>query len=171
MVYEARIGNATATLVSLGLVLVAGVVLLAAGLAPWLVFVMAVVQGAGVGLLSILRPVLVADVLGRAGIWRRFGRCGGGTYSGECGGAVGWGGAAGVGRAGFGLWGLSGDGGVGAGVRAVSGPATPGRGLSIWAVLQPGQAQVGGRLSRKAAMPSAVSGASRFSTMTLVAAA
>ena len=67
MFYEARISNAWATLVSLVLVVVAGVVLLAAGMAPGLVFVMAVVQGAGVGLLSILRPVLVADVLGRRG--------------------------------------------------------------------------------------------------------
>ena len=67
MLYEARISNGMATVVSLGLVLVAGLVLLAAGAAPGLVFVMAVVQGAGVGLLSILRPVLVADVLGRRG--------------------------------------------------------------------------------------------------------
>lgn len=67
MMYEARITNAMATLVSLALVALAGLVLLAAGLAPWLVFVMAVVQGAGVGLLSILRPVLVAEVLGRRG--------------------------------------------------------------------------------------------------------
>ena len=67
MLYEARVSNAAATLVSLGLVLVAGVILLAAGMAPGLVFVMALVQGAGVGLLSILRPVLVADVLGRRG--------------------------------------------------------------------------------------------------------
>ena len=36
-------------------------------MAPGLVFVMALVQGAGVGLLSILRPVLVADILGRRG--------------------------------------------------------------------------------------------------------
>ncbi len=67
MMNEARIGNARATQVSLGLVVVAGLVLLAAGMAPGLVFVVAVVQGAGVGLLSILRPVLVADVLGRRG--------------------------------------------------------------------------------------------------------
>ncbi len=67
MLYEARISNARATVVSLLLVVVAGVILLVAGLAPGLVFVMAVVQGAGVGLLSILRPVLVADVLGRRG--------------------------------------------------------------------------------------------------------
>ena len=67
MTQEARISNAGATLLSLGLVVVAGVVLLVAGAAPGLVFVMAVVQGAGVGLLSILRPVLVAEVLGRRG--------------------------------------------------------------------------------------------------------
>ena len=67
MFYEARVSNGLVTLVSLSLVLLAGLVLLAAGLAPGLVFVMAAVQGAGVGLLSILRPVLVADVLGRRG--------------------------------------------------------------------------------------------------------
>ena len=67
MMNEARISNAQATLWSLMFVVVAGLVLLVAGAAPWLVFVMAVVQGAGVGLLSILRPVLVADVLGRRG--------------------------------------------------------------------------------------------------------
>jgi predicted MFS family arabinose efflux permease len=67
MMNEARTSNALATLVSLGLVVAAGVVLLVAGVAPVLVFVMALVQGAGVGLLSILRPVLVADILGRRG--------------------------------------------------------------------------------------------------------
>ena len=67
MMNEARVSNAQATLWSLMFVVVAGLVLLVAGAAPWLVFVMAVVQGAGVGLLSILRPVLVADVLGRRG--------------------------------------------------------------------------------------------------------
>ena len=67
MFHEARVSNGLVTLVSLALVLLAGLVLLAAGLAPGLVFVMAAVQGAGVGLLSILRPVLVADILGRRG--------------------------------------------------------------------------------------------------------
>jgi len=67
MMYEARISNAGATLISLGLVVLAGVILLAAGMAPWLVFAMAVSQGAGVGLLSILRPVLVAEFMGRRG--------------------------------------------------------------------------------------------------------
>ena len=67
MMNEARTSNALATLVSLGLVVAAGGVLLVAGVAPVLVFAVAVVQGAGVGLLSILRPVLVADILGRRG--------------------------------------------------------------------------------------------------------
>ncbi len=67
MMNEARTTNAVATLVSLGLVVLAGGVLLLAGVTPGLVFVVAVVQGAGVGLLSILRPVLVADILGRRG--------------------------------------------------------------------------------------------------------
>ena len=42
-------------------------VLLVAGAVPGLVFGVAVVQGAGIGLLSILRPVLIAAVLGRRG--------------------------------------------------------------------------------------------------------
>ncbi len=67
MLNEARIGNARATVASLGMVVLAAVILLAAGMAPALVFLVAVVQGAGVGLLSILRPVLVLDVLGRRG--------------------------------------------------------------------------------------------------------
>ena len=67
MLNEARIGNMMANVISLVCVVLAGVILLAAGMAPGLVFVMALVQGAGVGLLSILRPVLVADILGRRG--------------------------------------------------------------------------------------------------------
>ena len=67
MMNEARIGNARATLVSVALVVLAGGILLLAGMAPALVFFVAVVQGAGMGLLSILRPVLVADILGRRG--------------------------------------------------------------------------------------------------------
>ncbi|MEO8531284.1 MAG: MFS transporter [Deltaproteobacteria bacterium] len=50
----------------LGIVL-ASLVLLAAGAAPMLIFGFAVLQGASYGTLSILRPVLVAEVLGRAG--------------------------------------------------------------------------------------------------------
>ena len=67
MMNEARVGNARATLVSVGLVVLAAGILLAAGVAPMLVFAVAVAQGAGAGLLSILRPVLVAELLGRRG--------------------------------------------------------------------------------------------------------
>ena len=67
LMYEARIGNARATLWSLGAVVVAGAVLIVAGLVPALIFVFAALQGAGAGLLSVLRPMLVADILGRRG--------------------------------------------------------------------------------------------------------
>ncbi len=63
----ARVGNVAATLWSLGCIVMASVVLMLAGFAPVLVFGVAVLQGAGAGLLSILRPMLVADLLGRHG--------------------------------------------------------------------------------------------------------
>lgn len=63
----ARISTATATLASLASVVVAGGLLWAAGAAMPLIFAFAVLQGAGAGLLSILRPVLVAETLGRDG--------------------------------------------------------------------------------------------------------
>jgi len=40
------------------------VVLGAIGLSPWLVFTCTVLQGAAMGIMTILRPVLIADVLG-----------------------------------------------------------------------------------------------------------
>lgn len=64
---EARIGNARATLWSLGGVVAAGAVLIVAGAVPALIFVFAALQGAGAGLLSVLRPMLVVDILGRRG--------------------------------------------------------------------------------------------------------
>jgi MFS family permease len=67
MVGEARIGNALATMLALGSVVAAGVLLWLAGLAPALVFAFALAQGAGMGLMSILRPLLIADILGRSG--------------------------------------------------------------------------------------------------------
>ena len=48
-------------------VVLAGVLLWLAGVAPLLIFAFALAQGAGAGLMSILRPVLVAEVLGRDG--------------------------------------------------------------------------------------------------------
>lgn len=63
----ARIGNARATMWSLIGVVLAGLALLSAGWWPLLIFAFAALQGAGAGLLSILRPMLIADILGRRG--------------------------------------------------------------------------------------------------------
>ena len=67
MLGGARVPNRLATFVSIGALVAASGVLIAAGAAPWLIFVFAALQGTGAGLFSILRPVLVADLLGRAG--------------------------------------------------------------------------------------------------------
>lgn len=67
MMNEARIGNARATLFALAAVAAASGMLALAGMAPWLIFGFALMQGAGAGLLSILRPVLLAEKLGRNG--------------------------------------------------------------------------------------------------------
>lgn len=67
MLGEARIGNARATLWSLGSVVLASLLLWLAGLAPPLIFGFALAQGAGMGVMSILRPLLIADILGREG--------------------------------------------------------------------------------------------------------
>ncbi len=63
----ARVSNRATTLFSLGSLALGGMVLIAAGAAPLLIFAFATLQGMGAGLLSILRPVLVADLLGRQG--------------------------------------------------------------------------------------------------------
>jgi len=67
MMNEARIGNAPAFMGALGAVVLASVVLWMAGAAPGLIFAFAVLQGAGAGVLSILRPVLTAERLGHEG--------------------------------------------------------------------------------------------------------
>lgn len=64
---EARIGTARAVIAGLSLVLVAALALFVAGVATAMVFLVAITQGAGLGILSILRPVLVAEMLGRRG--------------------------------------------------------------------------------------------------------
>lgn len=64
---EARIGTGRAVLWSFGGMVLAGALLMLAGLAPALIFAFALAQGAGVGVTSILRPVLIAEVLGRHG--------------------------------------------------------------------------------------------------------
>ena len=67
MMNEARVDNRRATWISLVALLLASVALWLAGLAPGLIFLSALCQGAGVGMLSILRPVLTAEYLGQAG--------------------------------------------------------------------------------------------------------
>jgi uncharacterized membrane protein len=63
----ARVTTAQATLASCGAMVLAGGLLWLAGVTPLLIFAFAVVQGAGIGLTSILRPVLIAETLGRSG--------------------------------------------------------------------------------------------------------
>lgn len=63
----ARVTTGQATMASLGSMVVAGGLLWVAGVAPGLIFAFALAQGAGIGLTSILRPVLIAEVLGRQG--------------------------------------------------------------------------------------------------------
>lgn len=53
-----------ATLLSFAGLALSSALLLFAGLAPWLIFLFAVVQGASIGIMSILRPLIVAEVLG-----------------------------------------------------------------------------------------------------------
>lgn len=63
----ARVSTARATIAALCSVVVAGALLWLAGAAPVLIFVFSLAQGAGLGLTSILRPVLIAEILGRQG--------------------------------------------------------------------------------------------------------
>ncbi|RID93067.1 MFS transporter [Gemmobacter lutimaris] len=67
MLNEARIGNLGAMRASLGAIVLATGALWLAGAAPGLIFAFALLQGAGIGLTSILRPVLLAEKLGRRG--------------------------------------------------------------------------------------------------------
>ena len=67
MVNERRVGSLRATMLALAFIMLAAALLLAAGAAPALVFAVALAQGAGMGLVSILRPVIIAEVLGRRG--------------------------------------------------------------------------------------------------------
>jgi MFS family permease len=64
---ERRVDNGRAMIWSLGAILLACGLLWAAGIAPLLIFGFAVMQGMGIGLCSILRPVLLAQMLGRRG--------------------------------------------------------------------------------------------------------
>jgi len=67
MLGGARISNRAATFISVGALVLASAVLIVAGASPLLIFLFAALQGTGAGLFSILRPVLVADLLGKSG--------------------------------------------------------------------------------------------------------
>lgn len=67
MRWEARIGTPRATLWTLAATVIAALALLAAGAAPALAFAFAAVQGAAMGVITILRPMLTAEALGEAG--------------------------------------------------------------------------------------------------------
>jgi len=64
MLSGARAGTLFSTRVALAGLVISSTVLMAAGMAPVLVFVFAAVQGASVGMVSILRPVLIAEIMG-----------------------------------------------------------------------------------------------------------
>lgn len=61
---EARVGTVRATIWTLAAVVLASLLLALAGAAPLMAFAFAAVQGAAMGVMTILRPVLVADRLG-----------------------------------------------------------------------------------------------------------
>ena len=67
MLNETRVSAQRATAIAVAGLTLASAALLAAGAALWLIFLFAVLQGASLGLMSILRPVLTAEVLGRRG--------------------------------------------------------------------------------------------------------
>lgn len=64
---ETRLANSTVLSICLGAMGLAVVALLFAGLAPGLVLAYAALQGAAIGVMTILRPVLISEVLGPAG--------------------------------------------------------------------------------------------------------
>jgi MFS family permease len=67
MLGEARMGTARSTRLMTGSLALASAVLWLAGLAPALIFAFALLQGAAHGMMSILKPLLVAESLGQAG--------------------------------------------------------------------------------------------------------
>lgn len=65
--FESKVTMLTITFVSVGGLIVASLILLVAGAGPLPVFAFAITQGAAYGLVSVLRPVVIADALGRNG--------------------------------------------------------------------------------------------------------
>jgi len=67
MRYETRIGTGPATVITIAVSVLATGALWLAGVAPQMIFAFALLQGAALGVLTILRPVMIAEVLGQAG--------------------------------------------------------------------------------------------------------
>jgi MFS family permease len=67
LTFGGRVDNGLAMIWSLGAIVMASALLWTAGVVPALIFAFAVLQGMGIGLCSILRPVLLAQMLGRRG--------------------------------------------------------------------------------------------------------
>jgi len=65
--FEARLGTGITTLVCLGGMAAGTLALFASGLTPGLIFVFTAAQGGAIGVMTILRPVLIASVMGPAG--------------------------------------------------------------------------------------------------------
>lgn len=65
--FEARLGTGRTTLICLAGMIIGTGALWLAGLAPWLIFVFTAVQGGAIGVMTILRPVLIATVMGPGG--------------------------------------------------------------------------------------------------------
>lgn len=68
MVVEHRVSTLAVTLTSFGGVLIAALLLLAGQMAPALVFCAVILQGATYGLISIMKPVIIAELMGPKGI-------------------------------------------------------------------------------------------------------
>lgn len=62
--WEARIGNARATAFTLAAMTVAALILMGSGMGAAMVLAYVALQGAAIGVMTILRPVLIADVMG-----------------------------------------------------------------------------------------------------------
>jgi hypothetical protein len=64
MRWEARVGNSRATLITLGALVLAAALLAASGAGAAVVLAYVALQGAAMGVTTILRPVLIADAMG-----------------------------------------------------------------------------------------------------------
>lgn len=67
MRFDARLGNWSVMILCLCGMALGCLMLIIAGAAPWAIFAFALLQGAAIGIMTILRPVLIADVLGKDG--------------------------------------------------------------------------------------------------------